>query len=223
MNNDLPELTFYALLTLASVFWLWGLTVMSRLTRERRAPTGEDHLGATPPPNLLAGTAEVAGQPDALSARAAAALAKQGIPMIGPVKIVSQTADRVAFENMGPAMATMPCALPFQRGEIRLASVGPGKTRVDYAIEVSSRAGLLAMGWVFVGLGLLAIVVGATAVLTYVLPHPNPALRWQAVQFVHTVHFLWPPFLFASLYRRTRTAARLGMDNLVHNLPYWEG
>ena len=30
------------------------------------------------------------------------------------------------------------------------------------------------------------------------------AIRWQSIQILHVIHFLWPPFLFAGLYRRVR-------------------
>ncbi len=39
-------------------------------------------------------------------------------------------------------------------------------------------------------------VVGATLLLTYVVPHPSSNVRGQTLQMAQVAHFLWPPFLF---------------------------
>jgi hypothetical protein len=70
-------------------------------------------------------------------------------------------------------------------------------------------------------LGLIALAVGGWAVFTYVASSPEPAVRWQTVQMVHVVHFLWPPFLFGALYRRGMQGVAAQFEALAHNLPYY--
>ncbi len=49
---------------------------------------------------------------------------------------------------------------------------------------------------------------------------PIPTCASQAVQTVQLVHFLWPPFLFASRSRQLARMIRAQMEALVNNLPY---
>jgi len=69
-------------------------------------------------------------------------------------------------------------------------------------------------------LGLIAIVVGYWAIATYVIPSPDPGVRWQAVQMVQAVHFLWPPFLFGARYRRSVREVTAQFQALANNLPF---
>ena len=48
---------------------------------------------------------------------------------------------------------------------------------------------------------MVALVAGSWAIRTFVVPHPDPAIRGQVFQMCQVAHFLWPPFLFAGLYR----------------------
>jgi hypothetical protein len=82
--------------------------------------------------------------------------------------------------------------------------------------------GLLWGGGVFLALGLLTLVGLFWFLYRYVATNPDPGIRWQTVQMIQAVHFLWPPFLFAHLYRRVGRAVRAGVDGLVHNLPYYQ-
>ena len=79
---------------------------------------------------------------------------------------------------------------------------------------------LIGFGWLFVVLGLAALVGGCWAMFAYVVPDPNPSVRGQAVQMVQIVHLLWPPFLFAALSRQPARWISARVDALVNNLPY---
>jgi hypothetical protein len=57
----------------------------------------------------------------------------------------------------------------------------------------------------------------------FVVNDLDPALRWQAVQMVQCIHFIWPPFLFVAIYRRQRTHLQTMLDAMVNNLPYYDG
>ena len=37
---------------------------------------------------------------------------------------------------------------------------------------------------------------------------------------LQTIHFLWPPFLFAGLYRYQYAAVAGEVETFVHNIPY---
>lgn len=58
-------------------------------------------------------------------------------------------------------------------------------------------------------------------IYTYVASSPNPATRWQTLQMLQAVHFLWPPFLFGALYRRGVKEVVAQLEALVHNLPFY--
>lgn len=222
MDVDGPEILFYVLWAAATFAWLWALKAMLEVTRVARgADNGEEleRLGMTTPGNVLAGTTEVTGNAAALSARAATLLAKQGSALLGPVKILERTNTQVTFESLGQPLNAPQTGELFRRGELRFSPAGD-KTRIDYAIEVPSRSGILLMGWVFIVLGLGAIIFAVALILTTVLPSPDAGVRWQAVQMVQTVHFLWPPFLCMALYRRSRRHVRASIESLVHNLPF---
>ena len=79
---------------------------------------------------------------------------------------------------------------------------------------------MLWLGAAFQGLGLVALVAGFCLIRVYVVHDPNPEVRWQTFQMLQAGQFLWPPFLFAGLYRVGRRTVHSGLDLLVHNLPY---
>jgi hypothetical protein len=225
MNLEAAEFVFYGITAVVVVVWLLALQFMLNTSRRQKTAAEQQQelqqLGTAPPENLLAGSAELAGAPGELAAKAAAFLAKQGTVMLGPVKILEQTAERVVFEGMqgmGQNPGGMGCL--FSRGELRFTPVAQNRTRVNYAVDVPPRSWLLSCGWLFVGLGLLAIVTGFLLIQLYVVNAANPGLRWQSVQMIHAGHFVWPPFLFGGIYRKFRTYVRTGFDTLVHNLPY---
>jgi hypothetical protein len=213
-----------ALTTVGVVAWLTGLTVMLRTTRERQARAQEAAerfaIEGEPAAGTIVGEAEVKGQPEELSEKLAGLLARDGLGPLGPVKIIACDRHEVAFEAAGPASGSPGYPLAgFRRGRIRLAPLG-SRTRVEYAVETSSGRALLAAGWFFLALGLLALVIGVWVECTYVLPSPNPNIRAQAIQMVQVVHFLWPPFLLAHLSKQPARLTRTRIEALVHNLPY---
>jgi hypothetical protein len=221
MAFDAPHLIFYGLTAVAIVVWLCALQFMLHTTR-RRKPAAEAErefqaMGTTAPESLLVGTAEVAGQPGELSARAAGILAKQSMILLGPVKILEQTDDRLVFEGLQSANQA---GKLFGRAELRFSAAPQNRTRIDYAVEVPPRSWLLILGWVFIGLGLLAIITAFTLIQLMVVDAIDPALRWQSIQMIQCVHFLWPPFLFGGIYRRLRTHLQATLDSMIHNLPY---
>ena len=139
----------------------------------------------------------------------------------GPVKIVACDRRELVFESVGVVvdLSGQGEFVGVRRGRFRLTPSG-SRTRVEYAIEAPSGRILLGLGWLFVVLGLVALVAACTIMFTYILPNPNPSIRGQAFQMVQVVHFLWPPFLFGSLSRQPSRFVRARVEALVHNLPY---
>jgi hypothetical protein len=222
MEEETAKMVVVAITAVGAVAWLAALTVMLRATRERQARAGESaehyELEGPPPPGTIVGSAEVEGQPDVLSTKLAERLARDGLGFFGPVKIVACSPKEVSFEAAGTNLGAAGYAgSGFRRGRVRFAGSGT-RTRVDYAVETSSRGILLALGWVALGLGLMALIAAPWLEFTYVLPNPN--LRAQAIQTVQMVHFIWPPFLFAFLSGQPGRIVRAQMEALVNNLPY---
>lgn len=216
MDPEAAQILLLAITAVAFVVWLIGFQFLAGSLRAGK-PTSSDETEVST--NVLTGSAEVEGQPGVLAAKAASVLAK-GNP-IGPVKIVDKTDDHIVFERLGPGVVNQPASRWFRRGELRFASVGQGRSRVEWAVELANMGWLLALGALFQVLGLVVIVVGCWAISTYVVSSPDPAVRWQTFQMVQVVHFLWPPFLFGGLYRRGRREVAAQFEALANNLPYY--
>ena len=110
----------------------------------------------------------------------------------------------------------------FRQGELRFTSLRAGRTRVEWAVEPVNMRWLLWLGGAFQVVGLFGLVVGCWAVDTYFASSPAPARRWQTLQMLQAVHFLWPPFLFGALYRSGARAVAAQFEALANNLPFCE-
>ncbi len=220
-----PEIARFVVIGIAStgtIVWMAAVAAMIRASRERQAQiqlAGErfdidgPNTGGT-----IVGEAEVQGRPEDLSAKLASLLARDGLGPIGPVKILACDRNEVSFEAAGPPGQGQPRTL-IRRGRFRLEPVG-SRTRIAYAIETSSSRILLTIGWLFVVLGLTALVAGVWLLLTFAVASPSAEVRAQSVQMFQAGHFLWPPFLFAYLTRQPVKFARSRVDALINNLPY---
>jgi hypothetical protein len=227
MDLETARLILYGITLVAGLAWLAGLQALASARRGARAASdlaaeqllSEEEVGE----GAVCGVAEVAGRPDELSAKLVPVLIRDASRFLGPVKVVDRTDDHVAFEWAGQidgqGMA-VPATEAYRRGFVRFSPLGNGRTRIEYLIDAPSGRWLLAMGGIFQLLGLVAIVAGFWAIETFILPSPNPGIRSQVFQMCQVVHLLWPPFLFASLYRRRGRIIRVGFDALVGNLPY---
>jgi hypothetical protein len=219
MSEEIARTVVIAITAVGVVVWLTSVAVMLRATRERQARALEAaerfEIDGEPVAGTIVGEADVEGQPEELSEKLAVLLARDGMGPLGPVKVLARDRQQVAFES-----CPTPGQVSFRRGWFRLTPTGASRTRVEYAIEAPSGQVLLIVGWVVVGLGLLALMFGVWLEFTFVLPSANPAVRAQSFQMVQACHFLWPPFLFAYLSRQPARFIRGRLDALVHNLPY---
>jgi hypothetical protein len=211
------------LASVGAVIWLAAIVVMARATRDiqarDQAAASRFDIEEPSAAGTLAGEAEVAGRPEDLSTRLAGLLARDGLPSSGPVKILSCDARELVFVSSGAAADSRYADTTVRRGRFRFTAVG-SRTRIEYAIEIPSGRLMLGLGWLFVGLGLAALVAGCWLMFIFVVPNGNPTVRGQAFQMFQAIHFLWPPFLFASLARRPARMIEARVSALVHNLPY---
>jgi hypothetical protein len=227
MDPDMARVVLAGITTLGAIVWLIGLQFLIASARTERtghqpAP-GEADLSGGEPAGWLGGSAEVEGDARLLASRATTMLAKGNLATFGVVKILQKTDDSVLFERAEEGMGNRPAGQWFRRGELHFLPLGSGRTRIEWAAEPARMGVLLGVGGVFQVLGLVALAVGCWALGTFVVPSPEPAVRWQTIQMVQAVHFLWPPFLFGALYRRARRAVAAQFDALVNNLPYHDG
>jgi hypothetical protein len=223
MDAQGAEMLLCAITAVGAIIWLVGLQVLVRsfpAIRRDSEIARQFSPEELPPANVLYGTAEVEGRPAELIDKAVAALLKASPAALDPMKIIERRDDRVVFGSVGSDPRGRPWPLQIARAQLRFTPLGPNRTSIDYAAEVAGGQWLLWMGVAFQCLGFAALVGGFCLIRAYVVPDPNPAVRWQTVQMVQAVHFLWPPFLFAAIYRRGRRAVQNGLDLLVHNLPY---
>jgi hypothetical protein len=224
MDTETARTVLYIITGIGFVIWLVGVQFVAvSFKAERQAARqamSEFGLDEAPSGRLLVGRAEVEGQPAALAAKAASALADSWRGPLGPLKILERADDRIAFEGVGQNATGRAMSRFVGRGQMQFVRLGPDRTAINYAVEFSGGHGLLLCAKIFNLLGLLALLVGCWLMLTFVVPNPNPAIRGQTFQMLQAVHFLWPPFLFAGLYRSVRRAVRVGFEVFVHNLPY---
>jgi hypothetical protein len=224
MDSETAKLIVIVLAAVGVVAWLAGMSVMQRATREQRLRSEEAaerfETDRQAGEAMIVGMAEIEGQPETLTKRLTELLARDGLGPLGPVKILGCDRHEVTFETGGAWTGPSGFSTaPQRRGQIRLLPNG-SRTRVEYAIEAPSGTWQLVFGWLFVVLGIAAIVIGVWLEFSYVVDSPNPGVRAQAVQMVQTVHFLWPPFLAAYLARQPNRMLRTRIETLIHNLPY---
>lgn len=172
MTPQTAHLIVYSITAVACVIWFAGLQFLLASAREPRV---DNQFGEIEPSKRLAiqGMVEVEGEPENLSSRAASILAKGSVGQLGPVRIISRTAESVTFE--GDA-ASMGIGKYVRQGAIHFARVGQNKTRIEYALDVPHGKALLVGGFIFQVLGLVAIAVGFLLLSTYVADARNRAV-----------------------------------------------
>ena len=168
---------------------------------------------------VVRASAELPVSADELARKAARLLAQQG--KLGlPLRVVDVTTDTVRFEASGPVGPH-----GIRSGEAHYRPVGPELAAAECSVVVRPPGRvMLRLAAGFLVLGLVAIATAVALIDAYVVHSPNPNLRAQVFQVLQAIHFVWPPFLFAGIYRGQRSAqeilARRLLDGLTHNLPY---
>lgn len=218
MPAETAQIVLVSIIAVAVLVWLTGLQFLGLSARKGR-PEPQDDLRSTgfQQGKCVAGRTEIDGQPDALSAKAASILAKGDPFTLGPIKITEKTDQHIVFERLEAANQA---AGWFRRGVLHFESVGQGRSRVEWLVELANMSWLLWLGVLFQVLGLIAIAVGGWVIYTFVVSSADPGVRWQTFQMIQVVHFLWPPFLFGGLYRRGIKQVAFQFEAFANNLPY---
>ena len=215
MNAANAEMLLYAITAVAVVVWVEGLRFLAATVRKGRKGGEEFAKADDPAPaNIIYGSAEVQGRAAELSQKAAAVMAARSI------KICEKTDESITFETPREFIPGSNVNLPSLSGQMRFTPLSEQTARVDYALAKPRVRVLLILGFVFQALGCVAIVAGFLVIYFLVIPSQHPGVRWQTVQMVQVVHFLWPPFLFAGLYRKSTSFVRAQFDTFINNLPF---
>ena len=215
MNAAAAEMLLYAITALAVVVWVEGLRFLVATVRKGRKGGEEFGKSDDPAPaNIIYGSAEVEGRAAELSQKAAAVMAARSI------KICEKTDESITFETPREFIPGSNINLPVLSGQMRFTPLSAQTTRVDYALAKPRVHALLIAGFVFQVLGLVAIIAGFLVIYFLAVPNPNPGMRWQTVQMIQVVHFLWPPFMFAGFYRKSASFIRAQFDTFIRNLPF---
>jgi hypothetical protein len=213
MTPETAQLVLALITVVALTAWVAGVQFLVNAARQPAPPEGmhEPEL----PGDWVHTSVEVAGDAAELSAKATALLVGESAG-VGQVRIVERSDQRIAFETAGEANPVCP---GLRRGELRFSASG-GRTRIDAFLQVDRMSWMLWLGGLFSALGLIAIIAGCWVIYTFVTTSPDLAVRWQTLQMMQVVHFLWPPFLFGVLFRRLSRFSQNRFETLLTNLPY---
>ncbi|WP_435007244.1 hypothetical protein P12x_004586 [Tundrisphaera lichenicola] len=216
MDPEIASRVVIGVTAVGAFAWLAGLIAMLRAERDwrksSRMPSQRFGIEDVPDPGSIVGEVEIDGNPEELSTRLTGLLAREGLVALYPILIVASSPREIVIESAGPSQ------FGFRGGRIRLAPEG-SRTKIDYRMRVGSR-GPLIVGWMMVGLALIAVTAAPLLAASFLVNSPNPQVRTQSFQVVQMVHFLWPPFLLAHLARQPSRIFRARFESLLHNLPY---
>ncbi len=216
MSEEVAKQVVIGIALAGAVAWLWSVIFLIKSARIVQS-SPRDEWTEPAPPNLLTGSVHVEGGPKALTAAMATLLAQGAL---GPLRIVEKTDSRIVFDKLATLTPSQTPGLWFQRGEMRFRPLGQKQCQVDWAVEPSKLRRLLWVGYVIQGTGLLALLAGSWAMVTFIASSPDPAIRWQSLQMLQVLHLLWPPFLFGTLFRKAVRGIRAQLEATATNLPY---
>lgn len=220
MSEEVARWIAYSILAIASVAWLvavyyvrgaWRLPTLPKPTEEQLifdpGPAAKSEAGQ-------GGEVRISGRPTQLSRRLAARLSQPGGPGTLGVLSVSQPAEDTVLAEQLEAMG-----FPFESCLVLFTADGADCV-ARYVIRSRPNRWLAVLAHGFLILGMGAIVGMGWLMEALVIPNPLPGVRWQVFQSLQVVHFLWPPFLLASLDRRYRRAVATRIEAMLSGLPF---
>jgi hypothetical protein len=232
MTEETAVMVLWLIAGVGALVWLLGMAYVlrSRSARARALARGEEPSespgfrsreledgGTKGTTAVISGSADVEGAPEDLVSRAAHVMAVGGL---GQTRIVSRSQDRLVFEGTIQPEGKRRHGPRSYRGGFRFTPANTSRTRVEYLLEIPGARWALILAGVFQFLGLAALVGGFWALSTFVAHSDDSVVRAQVLQMMQAVHFLWPPFLFAFVYRRWGLFLRRTVETLLANLPY---
>lgn len=207
MSTELA--TWIVCIAFAAGLAVWLVSVVQAF-RSLAAPGGEEMVEVA--------STDVEGERDEVSRRIAGALVSGPAVGLIPLRVTSAGPERVEVRTRhGAHLMPLTGGL---RAEYLLDRTGSG-VRVSLR---TNRAAERKAARVVLGIALLLglpVLLGLTAALLfYVCPAAHPAARAQAVQIVHVIHPLWPPFLVLWLGRRNQRFVEEGLGQVIDRIEY---
>ena len=218
MDRDTAEIVFWLLMGLAFLVWAADL-VMVLLIAPRREEGGRQFqaMGDWDPD----GEVVVDGPPDAVGRAILRALRQSALGMVGAgYRAVEQTDRLLRVEKIGALVCNQPLGLYFDRAEFRLERAGEGRTRVAYVLSDDRIRRLfyrIGLGLVL-GLALPALIAICVVIDQFVIRDEDPNVRWQVLQSLQAIHFLWPPLLVLLPVWLAPGQSRVFVENLLATL-----
>jgi hypothetical protein len=212
MEQTTEPALFYAIwavvMVVGIVLWALGLRAHGRTFGEQRSAPSR-------------GVTEVPTPPAELCTMIARRLTDQGSGLSVRIQECDERGVRAQlFPHVGTdaALATRPdhgatlrCTLQRDGEGSRVSWVVDGRP-VTQMFDTAMRAVL--------ALGLCALVAAGVLVPALVISSSEPAVRWQVVQTIQIMHFLWPPFLIAFVARRRRAHVETRTADMLSNLRF---
>lgn len=137
---------------------------------------------------------------------------------LGGSFLIERADDRRVSGRAGVFPTTAP---PRQAGfEVDLADRGSG-TRATWRVTKATGSRLRRISALFVHFLSPAVLAAAAVVMaSFVLPSDSPSVRAQSIQTIQVIHFLWPPFLLASLGRRIDRLVGTWLETALRNAAF---
>lgn len=208
MDPETARITHYAILAGGVLVWLAALWF------HRRAFRTVDPLH----PDVLAeGEIEVPAPRGTVRDRLVQSLRVRPGELGGSFLIERADDRRVSGRASVFPTTTSPRRAGF---EVDLADVGSG-TRATWRVTKGAGSGLRRASALFVYFLSPAVLAAAAVVMAaFVLPSDDPSVRAQSIQTIQVIHFLWPPFLLASLGRRIDRLVGTWLETALQNAAF---
>ncbi len=197
-----------ALMLVGGIAWSMGLRAAGRTF-------GEGGVGPS------RGMAEVPMPPEALCKEIARRLTEQAFGLSVRLEACDPHQVRAQLFTYAGSEAAV-ASRPDRGATLRVAIEPDGSgSRLRWVVDGRPLVQLFgtAMKVVLV-LGLCGLVAAGVLMPALVIPSEEPAVRWQVVQTIHVLHFLWPPFLIAFVARRRRALVETRTADLLNNLRF---
>jgi hypothetical protein len=222
MEMQSAQFLLYLITTIAAVVWVVGIYFLAQSARIGRNSPGDLYqFDQSAMENTILGSMEVAGDSAELSAAAVAQFARNQTSGLGTLRILEVADNQVTFQGGGNEQPGGFSSRRIQKGKLIFSAAAVGRTRIDYAILIDkSLRILLVIGGIVSLAGLIAIFAGFALISIYIIPDATPGVRWQTLQMLQVIHFLWPPFLFGGIYRSQFSSVKNAFETFLHNLPY---
>ncbi len=209
MSEEAAQLAYLVILSVGILVWLFGLYAHRKAFKA--ADPADPHV-------VAAGEVAIAAPKTEVSEKAIQTL-RGGLPGLGTV-LLEQADDRwITGELTLPQTGRRPGGMN-HRFEIELRSVG-SQTAADYRVLGGVGGGLRIVSGLFVYfLTPLALASAIAFVPPYIVKAADPKIRYQVFQTAQIIHFLWPPFLFASVRGRMSRLVARGLVSVLKNTAF---